>query len=155
MLLKEIKSLKLVTEESLEQKSAEDLWSENEPSDYTASTTYLVRPIEKSRPVSYEVFRVIGTSSKPFGTFSATELADTLKPIRPNQTPDAEGFTVYTDPQQVQAFKYGGDPVKVEVAKGKTVVMNKGDYLVRTVSGSKFDYTVEPASDFESTMKRA
>mgnify|MGYP003405579721 CR=1 FL=1 len=145
-----------LAEESLEQKTAEDLWAENKDSaaEYIPSTTYLVRSIKDSNPTMYEVFRVVGTSSKPFGKFNAKELADTLKPIRPNQTPDAEGFTTYVDPGKVEAFKYSGDPVRVTVTKDTTVTMNKGDYLVRTVKGSSFEYSVEIASDFDGTMKK-
>lgn len=154
MLLKEIKSLK---EEALETKAAEDLWSENsaEAVEYTSTATYQVRPIKGSKPTMYEVFRVIGTDRKPFGKFTSTDLLDTLKPIRPNQTPDAEGFTVYTDPAKVEAFKYVGDPVKVTLDDETTVTLNKGDYLMRTVKGSSFVYDTEAAGDFEATLKKA
>ncbi len=171
MLLKEIKSLKTidgcfsdhvaarvqVKEESLETKQADELWSEvsGDAVDFVSTSTYMVRRVEGSTPSKYEVFRVIGTSSKPFGTFNAKELADTLKPLRPNQTPDVEGFVIYTDPSRVEAVKYQNDPVKVEITDGKAVVLNKGDYFVRTVDGSNFSYSVEPASDFEATMKKA
>ncbi len=148
--------VKNVNEEALETKNAEDLWSENGGTqEYVPSTTYLVRSIEGSKPTTYEVFRVNGTSSKPFGKFNAKELADTLKPIRPNQTPDAEGFTTYIDPGKVEAFKYSSDPVKVTITKNNSVTINKGDYLVRTVNGSKFEYSVETEGDFEGTMKKA
>lgn len=154
LLLKEIATL--VYEETLETKNAEDLWSENGGAqEYVPSTTYLVRPIKGSKPTTYEVFRLSGTSSKPFGKFNAKELADTLKPIRPNQNPDAEGFTTYIDPGKVEAFKYTSDPVKVTIAKNNSVTINKGDYLVRTVNGSKFEYSVETEGDFEGTMKKA
>lgn len=146
-----------LAEESLEQKTAEDLWAENKDSaaEYIPSTTYLVRSIKDSNPTMYEVFRVVGTSSKPFGKFNAKELADTLKPIRPNQTPDAEGFTTYVDPGKVEAFKYSGDPVKVTLSDEESVVLNNGDYLVRTVKGSHFEYSTEVAGDFEATLKKA
>lgn len=155
MLLKEIKNL--LNEESLETKSAEDLWSENSDgaAEYVSTATYQVRPIKGSKPTMYEVFRVIGTNRKLFGKFNAVDLADTLKPIRPNQTPDAEDFTIYTDPGKVEAFKYSGDPVKVTLDDKSTVTLNKGDYMMRTVKGSSFEYNVEEAGDFEATLKKA
>lgn len=78
-----------------------------------------------------------------------------MKPIRANQTPDAEGFVTYTDPTEVEAFKYDGEPIRVKLDDSQTVQMNKGDYLVRTVRGNNFEYNVEAASDFESTLKKA
>jgi hypothetical protein len=155
MLLKEIKNL--LKEEPLEVKAAEDLWSENSDgaSEYVSTATYQVRPIKGSKPTMYEVFRVIGTDRKPFGKFTSTDLLDTLKPIRPNQTPDAEGFTVYTDPAEVQAFKYSGDPIKVQLSDEETEMLKNGDYFVRTVEGSHFAYSIETAGDFEAALKKA
>lgn len=144
-----------LTEEALETKDAEDLWGEGSPSSYTSTAIYQVRPIKGTEPTKYEAFTVIGDKRKPFGKFNAQELKNTLKPIRANQTPDAEGFTTYTDPAQVEAFKYDGEPIRVKLDDAQTVQMNKGDYLVRTVRGNNFEYNVEAASDFESTLKKA
>lgn len=157
---KELNKLQTVTEESLETKSAEDLWAENADgaSSYVSTAEYLVRPVKdpgQGAKTMYEVFRVIGTTRKPFGKFTSLDLADTLKPIRPNQTPDAEGFIVYTDPKKVEAFKYSGDPVKVQISDDESIVVNKGDYLTRVVDGSHFEYSIEEAGDFEATLKKA
>lgn len=155
MLLKEIKNV--LNEEALETKAAEDVWSDNSDgaAEYTSTAAYQVRPIKGSKPTMYEVFRVVGTERKPFGKFTSTDLLEILKPIRPNQTPDAEGFTIYTDPAKVEAFKYSGDPVKVTLDDKSTVTLNKGDYLMRTVKGSSFVYDIEEAGDFEATLKKA
>lgn len=146
-----------MNEEALETRPAEDVWGENKDSsaEYTSSTTYQVRPIKDSKPTMFEVFSVVGTNRKPFGKFTAAQLSDTLKPIRPNQTPDAEGFTIYTDPAKIEAFKYTSDPIRVQISNEEKVTLNKGDYLVRTVKGSSFEYSVETAGDFEATLKKA
>lgn len=144
-------------EEALETTAAEDLWSENKDSasSYTSTATYLVRPMKDTTPTKYEAFAVTGETRKPYGKFTAGELKSTLKPIRPNQTPDVEGFITYTDPAKVEAFKYSGDPVKVTLSDEESVVLNNGDYLVRTVKGSHFEYSTEVAGDFEATLKKA
>ncbi len=149
--------VKKVSEEALETQKAEDLWSENKDSasNYNSTATYQVRAIKDSKPTKYEAFSVIGSKRKPYGEFNAGELESALKPIRPNQTPDAEGFTIYTDPSKVEAFLYKGDPVKLEVANGKVIQLDDGDYVVRTVDKNNFVYSVEEASDFEAALKKA
>jgi hypothetical protein len=149
--------IKKVNEEELESKTAEDLWSENSSSasKYISTATYQVRPIKDSKPVKYEAFSVISTTRKPYGTFTADELNAALKPIRPNQTPDAEGFTTYIDPVKVDAFQYSGDPVKVDLGKGDIQTADDSDYIVRTVDGNNFVYRIEEAGDFEAGLKKA
>lgn len=154
---KELNKLETVTEEALETKTAEDLWSENSDSasSYISTTTYLVRPIKETNPSKFEIFSVLGDKKKPYGKFSAEELKKTLKPIRPNQTPDVEGFTTYVDPSEVQAFKYKGEPVKIQIDDKQTTQLNDGDYVVRSVNGNNFIYNIETDTDFESTLKKA
>jgi hypothetical protein len=154
MRLHEIKTL---GEQALETKTAEDLWSENEAdvSDYVSTSNYQVRPVKGSSPTQYEVFTTVADQRKLYGKFNAQQLNNTLKPIRPNQTPDAEGFTTYVDPVKVSAFAYSGDPVKLELGDGLTVTLNDGDYVVRTVKGSSFLYNTEAATDFETNLKKA
>lgn len=144
-----------VREEALEIKDAEELWGEGDATSYVSTATYMVRPIKGTEPVKFEVFSVVGDERKPFGKFDARELRQTLKPIRANQTPDVEGFVTYTDPTEVEAFKYAGEPIRVKLDDTQTVQLNKGDYLVRTVKGNNFEYNVEADSDFESTLKKA
>lgn len=144
-----------INEEALETKDAEELWSSGNADTYVSTATYMVRPIKGAVPTKFEVFSVIGDQRKPFGKFDAQELRQTLKPIRANQTPDVEGFVMYTDPTEVEAFKYDGEPIRVKLDDTQTVQLNKGDYLVRTVRGNNFEYNVEAASDFESTLKKA
>lgn len=142
-------------EEALETKNAEDLWAENKDSasEYRGSTTYEVRKIKDSEPAKYEVFAVTGTNRKPYGKMDAAQLKSALTPIRPNQNPDAEGFTTYISNDKVEAFQYSGDPIKVLLGK-VGARLNKGDYLIRTNDGNNFVYNVEAASSFESTMKK-
>lgn len=146
-----------VNEEALETKSAEDLWDENSDSakSYVSTAQYQVRPVKDTTPTKYEAFSVLGDTRKPYGTFTAQELKSALKPIRPNQTPDAEGFTTYIDPLEVEAFKYSGEPVKLTLSAKQTTTLNKGDYVTRAVNGSSFEYNVEDAEDFEATLRKA
>jgi hypothetical protein len=145
-----------IKEQALETKVVEDLWDENSDaiSEYVSTTIYQVRPIPDTKPTLYEVFSVLADKSTPFGKFNAAELAKTLKPIRPNQTPDVEGFTTYIDPLAVEAFKYTGEPIKLEL-DDQTVQLDKGDYVIRAVKGSSFTFSSEDAITFESTLKKS
>lgn len=145
-----------LTEEALDTKKAEDLWAENKDSvaEYQAATTYDVRKIKNSVPSKYEVFANMGTTRKPYGTFDAIGLKTALTPIRPNQTPDAEGFVTYVSNDKVEAYQHTGDAVKVMLGK-VGARLNKGDYLVRSNDGNDFQYSIEPASSFEASMKKA
>lgn len=156
MRLNELK--RILIEADLETKTAEDLWSEqgDDTEDYVSTMTYQVRPIKGSKPLVYEVFSIItGASSTPYGKFSAAGLARTLVPIRPNQTPDVEGFTVYTDPTKVEAFKYDGDPIMLDLDGSETVQLNKSDYVIRAVKGASFKYSTEIEGTFDATLKKA
>lgn len=146
---------KVVKEEALDTKKAEDVWSENSDSasSYRTSTTYEVRKIKDTDPPKYEVFSVNGTTRKPYGKMDAVQLKSALQPIRPNQTPDAEGFTTYVGNDSTEAFRYDGDPVKVMLGD-VGARLNKGDYLVRTNDGNDFVYSVQTASSFEGSMKK-
>lgn len=152
-----LSDIKKISEAVLEVKTAEDLWSENEGSvsEYVSTTTYQVRQIKGVSPVMFEVLSIIGDQAKPYGKFNAIDLAKTLKPIRPNQTPDAEGYTIYTDPLKVEAFQYSGDPCKLELDQKQTAQLNKGDYVTRAVSGSSFKFNTETETAFESSLKKA
>lgn len=148
-----VKKQKKVNEEALDSTKAEDLWNDNKDkvSDYRTAFTYLVRPIEGSKPTRYEAFKVVGDKRTPAGKFTAQELSKTLQPIRPNQTPDAEGFTTYVDQDVVQAFQYKGDPIKVMLGDvGQR--LNDGDYVIRTNDGNNFVYSIDKAANFEATL---
>lgn len=153
MFLSEIKKL---NEEALDTKKAEDLWTENEAdaAEYTSNTTYLVRKMKDADPPEYEVFSVKGSSRKAYGTFTPGELAAALTPIRPNQTPDAEGFITYLEKDKTEAIQYNGEPIKVITGPAGGARLMKGDYLIRTNNGNDFEYSTETGSNFEATMQK-
>jgi len=146
-----------LSEEALETKSAEDLWNDNKDSvkSYSTNTTYAVRALPDTSPTKYEVFSIIGDQRKLIGKFDSATLNKKFKPIRPNQKPDVEGFITYVDPAETEAIQYGGDPTKIEFDDGSTQQIEKGDFLIRAVQGSKFSYEIKPESDFETEMKEA
>jgi hypothetical protein len=153
MKLSEIK----LFEEPIETKTAEDLWSENsgDSAQFITTTIYYVRPISEKKGM-FEVLYDEGGKRKTYGTMNADDLAASFAPMRPNQQPDAEGFSTYRSGDVFDAFKYNGDPVKVELgaskdaesAGGLTAKLNKGDFLLRQDNGDEFTYTVEKANYF-------
>ena len=149
MLLKE-----LLIESEIQVISGEELWSQgsSDAKEYRSASQYLVRQMKGSTG-KYEAFKVVGDQKKQFGVFTATELRAALVPLRSNQKPDVEGFTVYVDPEKVEAFQYKGEPMKVDLDDdGDSQKISSGDYLVRTPDGSKFTFSIEKEADFESTL---
>lgn len=144
-------------EQKLETKTAQELWDSGSPKNYRNSTQYLVRQVKDESPPKFEAFKVVGDQRKPFGTFSSADLKKALTPIRPNQKPDAEGFTTYVDSDKIQAFQYRGDPTKLDLeGDGSDVVTIKdGDFLLRTVEGDDFVFSIENEASFKSMMAPA
>lgn len=149
-----LSEIKYLNEEALETRKAEDLWSEfkDKADYYVNSTQYAVRLIKDSKPAQYEAFALVNNQRKPFGKFTADKLKATLEPIRANQTPDAEGYTTYIDPEKVEAFKYSGDPIKVMLDDTNGARLSDGDYLVRSNDGNEFEYSIEKSAEFNASL---
>lgn len=155
MKLSEIK----LFEEPIQTRAAEELWSENEgdASQFITPTVYFVRPIAGKKGMFEVLFDEQG-KRKTYGTMNQEDLDASFAPMRPNQQPDAEGFVTYRSGDVYDAFKYGGDPVKVslgtskdeEAPSGVVVKLSKGDYMLRQDNGDEFTYTVEKANYFST-----
>lgn len=86
-----------------------------------------------------------------FATLSKSDLDKSFVPVRAKQTPDAEGYTQYRDIDEVEAFKYTDDTIKV-IIDGVSMIFNTGDYMIRKISGSNFVYEVKKAKDFDGNF---
>jgi hypothetical protein len=135
-------------EEEVTVKAAEDLWAENAEAEgtYISNAVYYAKKIDGGQ--KFEVTVEDGTERKPFATLAKLDLDKAFTPIRPNQTPDAEGYTQYRNTDELDAFKYTEDTVKVDIG-GEGLMLNRGDYLIRQVDGNNFKYEVKKAQDFE------
>lgn len=149
-LLQELLSLR---EEAIETAVAADVWQENKDSAQTfiPQSTYMVKKVENTSPAEYEVYSDISGKRELVATMDAEELEDSYVPVRPNQKEDAEGFTIYRDAQEVEAFKYDGDTIKVDL-EGSSKTLKKGDYLIRQTEDDEFTYDVQSAKDFEDAF---
>lgn len=138
-----------VSEEAIEVKEASDVWAESKDTSktYISRTVYSVKGIEGGE--KFDVSTEEGSVRKQFATLSRIDLDKSFTPIRPNQSPDAEGYTQYRDVDEVEAFKYEGDTVKVDLG-GEEVLLSKGDYLVRKTEGNDFVYEVKTSKIFDS-----
>ena len=147
-LLQELLSLR---EEAIETKLASDVWKEakDETKTFVTNAVYMVKKVKGSDPTEYEVYNDSDSKRKLVATMDAEELEDNYAPVRANQKEDAEGFTVYRDNTEVEAFKYDGDTIKVDL-EGSTDTLKKGDYLLRQVDGDEFTYSVQSAKTFEA-----
>jgi hypothetical protein len=137
-------------EEAIEVKPASEVWATGKDSTrtYISNTIYFVRKLDGGE--KFEVSTEEGTTRKTFATLSRIDLDKSFTPIRAKQTPDAEGYTQYRDVDEVEAFKYDEDTVKVDL-EGSTALLSKGDYLVRAADGDNFVYSVKKAKDFDAS----
>jgi len=162
--MKLIQELLALREEAIETTTAADLWKENKDSakTYIPTAVYMVKKVKDSDPTEYEVYSDTNGKRKQVATMDPEELEDAYVPVRPNQKEDAEGFTVYRDAQEVEAFKHTGDTTKVDLEgeagalegeeaepTGETKTLKKGDYLIRQTEEDEFTYDVQSAKDFE------
>ena len=149
-LLQELLSLR---EEAMETALASDLWKENKDSvkTYIPQGTFMVKKVKDSDPTEYEVYTDASGKRKLVAKMDAEELEGAYVPVRSNQKEDAEGFTIYRAAEDVEAFKYEGDTVKVDL-EGSTKTLKKGDYLIRQTEDDEFTYDVQDADDFEDAF---
>lgn len=142
-------TVRRVSEEAIEVKPAADVWAESKDlsKTYISNTVYSVKGIEGGK--KFDVSTEEGSVRKPFATLSRIDLDASFTPIRPKQSPDAEGYTQYRDIDEVEAFKYEGDTIKVDL-EGEVKLLSKGDYLVRKTEGDDFVYEVKTSKVFDS-----
>lgn len=148
--MKLLQELLHLREEAIETKLASDIWKENKDKAKTFITnvTYLAREVKDSEPKKYEVFKDVDSKRKLVGKFATDDFEAAYAPVRANQKEDAEGYKMYRDAGDIEAFKYDGDTIKVDL-EGETGKLKKGDYLVRTSEGDNFVYSIETAKYFE------
>jgi hypothetical protein len=149
MKLSEIK----LFEQPIQTVSAEDLWTQNASAsaEYITTTIYYVKPAQ-GKSDSFEVMFDEDGSRKQYGVMNKSDLDAAFAPIRPNQSPDAEGYIMYRSSDIFDAFKNTGDPVLVTLdSSPETTKLNIGDYLLRHATGKDFTYTVERADYFDNS----
>lgn len=137
-------------EEAITVKPAPEVWADNkdDAKTYITNTVYFVRKLDGG--TKYEVTIEDGTTRKVFATMTRPELDKAFTPIRAKQTPDAEGYTQYRNLDEIEAFKYTDDTIKVEDEGRGTYLLNKGDYLLKMARDDIFIYEVKKAKDFET-----
>lgn len=138
-------------EEAIETKLASDIWKQagDDVKTYVSSIVYSVKK-GKNEEKPFEVYKDDQKGKRTLvGKFDAEDLEASYAPVRANQTEDAEGYTLYRDAAEVEAFRYDGDVIKVDL-EGETGKLKKGDYLIRTADGDNFTYSIESAKYFDS-----
>lgn len=146
-LLQELLSLR---EEAIETVLASDLWKENKDKakTFVPQGVFMVKKVKGSDPTEYEVYSDTSGKRKLVAKMDTEELEGAYVPVRANQREDAEGFTMYRDAEDVEAFKHEGDTTLVDL-EGSTKTLKKGDYLIRQTEDDEFTYDVQAAKDFE------
>lgn len=144
-----IERQKLTEEEAITVKAASDVWKDNSDKTkvYIENTVYDVRKLEGG--AQYEVMSITDGKRKPFTKLSRAELDAAFTPTHPKQAADAEGYSQYRKTDELEAFKYDADTLKVDLGDGTNKLLSKGDYLLRRPEGDVFKYDVKKAKDFE------
>lgn len=137
-----------LNEEAIPIKMASDVWKDHtkDAKNYISNQVYFVKPEGDKFVVTIEQ----NNKRKTFATLSKVELDKSFVEVRSNQTPDAEGYIQYRDVDQLEAFKYNDDTIKVELDNGDQLLLNLGDYLTRKANENDFDYEVMKSKDFET-----
>lgn len=151
-LLQELLSIRSLAEEAIEVKAASDIWKESSDSSktYIPRETVMVKKVQDSDPVEYEVYSDDGNKRKLIAKMDVEELESSYVSVRPNQKEDAEGFTVYRSSEELEAFRYDSDTVRVDL-DGSKATLKKGDYLTRITEDDEFIYDVQSAKEFEDS----
>lgn len=146
-LLKELLTLK---EEAIEVKPASDVWDEAKDSvkTYIAKKTYTAKEVDGEDGTEYEVYTEKNGKRKLVTTLSSADFKSAYVQVRADQSADAEGYKTYREDTEIEAFKYDGNTIKVDLGDSKET-LKKGDYLIRKVDGDNFTYLVEEARFFE------
>lgn len=148
-LIREI-STEVLAEEALESTTAEELWQSQGAgaSTYVTTTTYFIKPDGNRFDVYYDE----NNARKFYGKIDKATLQSSFVPVRANQDADAEGFITYRDADEYDAFKYDGDPIKVDLGDkdSQVVKLMKGDYLLRQTDKDSFTYTIEKGRFFDN-----
>ncbi len=150
--MKLLQELLTIKEEAIEVKPASDVWSDNKDSakTYVTKTIFQVKETEDEDGMKqYEIYSDTTGTRKLINTLSSADFKAAYSPVRANQKPDAEGFTMYREDAEVEAFKYEGDTIKVDL-DGDKETLRKGMYLIRREEDDTFVYSVETAKYFEA-----
>lgn len=142
-------------EEPIPSTTAEQLWQENGEgsAQFISKSIFLARPSEEKEG-EYEVYSEQGNKRKLYGVLSEEDFESAFTQLRPNEKPDVEGFLTYRFADVYDAFKYGGDTIKVTLSDGVVEKLSKGDYLLRQESGDEFIYTIEKANYFDNNYMK-
>jgi hypothetical protein len=74
--------------------------------------------------------------------------------IQPNAEPDAEGYIVYREKGEYDAFQYTGENVYIFTDWNTKQMLKSGDYLVKEANNPKSSGFVVPAADFDENFEK-
>lgn len=152
MKLQELLSLK---EEAIEVKDIADVWEENKDGAriYVNARIFQVKKTtDDDGDTVYEVYSDEEGYRELVGTYKEEDFNATFIPVRKNQKPDAEGFLLYRQEDEVEAFMYEGDTIRVDI-DGDKEILRRGDYVIRSEKEDSFVYSIEKARFFEDDYR--
>jgi len=83
---------------------------------------------------------------------NAKDFSTRFEKVRPNQKPDAEGFTVWCEAGEFEAFKYDGDDAAFKNMRGQHQPLKSGDWIVKDKSLDAM--FIAPAAMFNDTFQK-
>lgn len=142
-----------LAEAEMETKIIGDLWDEigSDAKQYTQAAVYSAKPGEKKDTM--DVYLEQNGRRQKFATMSDSDFKDSFEAVRPNETPDAEGYKTYRSADVIDAVEYKGDPIIVDI-DGVTSKVKSGDYITRTTSGRDIVLSVETSAFFAQSYSK-
>lgn len=134
-------------------KPMKDFWEENKQNikSFNYDIVYLIKPSEKNHSL-FDVYKETTNKNEFIGSIKKRELDDLFSIIDSNVGPDVEGFLAYKRNDDVEAFQYNGEDVKIQLTKDSVVTVQSKDYVVKTIKNHKTKYSVVDKDNFDSLM---
>lgn len=154
-----IQSLLLIKEEEEESKdekiTPESAFEAGSPQKYSPKALYDVRPLKAGekvdvggKTVEAEKGQYLVRDHETLGDIKVVDSADvdaTLEPVRDSEQPDAEGFILYRDTEEIEAIQYQGERFTFKDDWEKTVTVSNNDYLIRSINEPDSYSVLKPA----------
>lgn len=133
------------TEPSTDGVKLSDIWAEQGSN----SATYVPRQQFAIKKIGdeYEVNLVNNSERKLLKKITQDQLESTYSQV--GKEADAEGYTSFVSKSVVDAFTYDGDSIIIKNG-GKEATLMKGDYVVKRIKATGFEFLVVEKNEFEA-----
>lgn len=157
------KDEEIVQDENVE-KTIEDLFSEGDVLTYVSKELWDIRPgvegeriktgKKKSKVKKGDFVARNHEDLTNQKILSNDEFYTSFEPVRDNQRPDAEGYTLHHDVTKIEAIKYDGEANTLKDKYGQEITINNGEYITR-YKDDPDTYFVLTSGDLKTNYKKS